>query len=170
MGHSVVQRANDGFREHCHVWEASGMLSESMDERNILDELSAPTPAGEKRRIALQTAIDNTSHEFHRLGIEMNRTYASPGVYVLDEKEPFQFHGPAEDPILYYMRGTYPGRRLPHVWLNKPIPGIPMSAIDIAGNGQFSLFTGIGGEVWKTATDKVRESLSGKMSTMAGPA
>jgi 2-polyprenyl-6-methoxyphenol hydroxylase-like FAD-dependent oxidoreductase len=166
VGHGVIKLANDGYREHRHVWKALGMLSDSIEERRqILAELSAPTAVGEERRAALQAAIENSAHEFHGLGIEMNQTYNGPGVYTLDEDAPFQLKGlAAADPILYHMRSTYPGRRLPHAWLNKAIPGKPISTIDLAGKGCISLFTGIGGEVWRAAAANVSKELDIKIN------
>ena len=167
VGASIIKRANDGFREHFAVWEALDLLSESLEERKEhLAELSASTPAGEKRRATLQSAIENTCHEFHGLGIEMNQTYCGSAVYVADEETPFTYQGPAStDSILYHERSTYPGRRLPHAWLNKAIPRNPVSTIDLAGNGRFCLLTGIGGGSWKSATAKVEEELGVKVNS-----
>lgn len=63
------------------------------------------------------------------------------------------------DPILDHTRSTYPGSRLPHAWLNKSIPERPISTIDLAGKGGFTILTGIGGELWKEAAIQVSEVL-----------
>ncbi|CAK7226979.1 hypothetical protein SEUCBS140593_006424 [Sporothrix eucalyptigena] len=165
VGKGIITRANQGFRDHFHVWEALGTLPKTVDERRaVLDELEAPTPAGQKRRNALRQAIQHTSHEFNGLGIEMNQHYHGPGIYTADELKPWVLPGrAAEDPVLYHEPNTYPGSRLPHAWLN---PGaIPttqrISTIDIAGKGKFVLFTGIGGEAWRGAAAKVSKELGG---------
>ena len=158
VGQSVITRANDGFRDHLRVWEALGILPDDLAERKaILAELRSPTPAGQKRRTALQAATLNTCHEFHGLGIEMNQIYRSEAIYTADEAEDFTLQGlAAQDPILFHMRSTYPGRRLPHAWLNKSKPSqAPISTIDLAGRGAFSIFTGLGGESWKDAVQNV---------------
>ena len=157
VGKSIITRANDGFREHSRVWEAIGILPDDIDTRkSILADLSSPGPTGQKRRAALQDAILNTCHEFHGLGIEMNQLYDGGAVYTADEKLPFQYEGPAAtDPILYHERSTYPGRRLPHVWLNTAIPSQKVSMIDLVGKGKFTVFTGIGGDAWKVAAANV---------------
>lgn len=162
VGQSVITRANDGFREHFHVWEALGILLPDVKERRrLLEELQSAGPVGEKRRAALQAATLNTCHEFHGLGIEMNQLYTGPAVYTADEEEAFRLQGPAaQDPILYYMRSTYPGHRLPHAWLNKRSPAhAPISTIDLVGKGCFTLLTGIGGQAWRRAAETVARRL-----------
>lgn len=157
VGKSVITRANQAFREHHHVWEALGALPKELGERKrILEELSEPTPQGKIRREEFQTAIQGTATEFHGLGIEMGQHYTGPGVYNFDEAAPFQLTGQAaENPVLYHLPNTYPGSRLPHVWLNKAVPITPISTIDLAGHGRFVLLTGIGGGSWKGAATKV---------------
>jgi len=157
VGKSVITRANQAFREHHHVWEALGALPKELDQRKrILEELSEPTPQGKIRREEFQRAIQGTATEFHGLGIEMGQHYTGPGVYNFDEATPFQLTGQAaENPVLYHLPNTYPGSRLPHVWLNKAVPITPISTIDLAGHGRFVLLTGIGGGSWKGAATKV---------------
>ncbi|KAK7206986.1 FAD binding domain protein [Myxozyma melibiosi] len=157
VGRTIITRANNGFRDHFKIWEALGTSLDSVeDRRRVLQELQSATPEGKKRREALRKAIQESSHEFHGLGVEMNQHYSSSCVYDADEPEPFKYTGKAaEDDVLYYEPTTYPGSRLPHVWLNKSIPCKPVSTIDLAGHGQFTLFTGIGGDAWKEAVSKI---------------
>ncbi|KAL4812579.1 FAD binding domain-containing protein [Aspergillus spinulosporus] len=161
VGHGIVTRANQAFRDHHQIWAALGMLGASLEERQrALEELAEPTVAGRERRQTLQKAVAHTAHEFHGLGVEMNQRYEGPGIYDADEAEPFVLPGrAAEDSVLYYEPNTYPGCRLPHVWLNQAIPGQPVSTIDLAGHGAFTLFTGIGGEPWKQAAKRVGDKL-----------
>lgn len=161
VGHSVITRANQAFRDHFRVWEALGMLPKDLSARKqILQELSSATAAGTSRRQAFHAAIKHTSHEFHGLGVEMNQHYESRGIYTADEPLPYTPSSPAaEDSVLFHEPSTYPGSRMPHVWLNKAIPEAPISTIDIAGNGGFVLLTGIGGGAWKDAVNAVAEKL-----------
>lgn len=161
VGHSIITRANQALRDHAKVWDALGMLNEDVESRRaILGELSAVTPNGQKRRRALQEAISHTCHEFHGLGVEMNQYYSGSGIYDADESMPYALHGKAaEDPVLYHEPSTYPGCRLPHVWLNKSVPGKPTSTIDLAGHGAFTLFTGVGGGCWKIAAEFLSKEL-----------
>lgn len=169
MGKGIVKRANDGFRDHNHVFTALGHILPTVDERRAaLAELAADTPAGRKRRADLQWAIANSAHEFHGLGIEMNQRYASVGstaVYDADDAADMgslSLEPENPDEVLYYTPSTRPGRRLPHVWLNTAVPGEPVTTIDLAGKGGFLLLTGIGGaDAWRKAAAAATESLGG---------
>lgn len=162
VGKSIITRANQAFRDHFNVWDALGTLPKSLEERKaVLEELASDTDKGEARRKAFREAITSTSHEFHALGIEMGQRYSSTAIYTADEPKPFTLSGSAsEDDILFYEPSTYPGCRLPHVWLNTAIPGPCKSTIDLAGHGAFTLLIrGPGGQVWKDAAAKVSEQL-----------
>jgi len=157
----VVTRANESFRHHGPVWEALGVALPTREERaQALHELTLPTPEGRSRRAALQVAIEETEHEYHALGTEMGQFYQSSAVYAADEKS--TFYTPeilAKDADLSLTRSTYPGCRLPHVWLNLATPGQRISTIDLAGKGAFALLTGIGGEAWKAAASRLASDL-----------
>ncbi|PHH85054.1 hypothetical protein CDD83_982 [Cordyceps sp. RAO-2017] len=157
VGSTVVDRANQAFRDHFDLWDALGTRQPELEKRKrILEELSENSPRGERRRQELRRGIQKTIPEFHGLGIEMGQRYGGQGIYEADEPAPFRRTGrAAEDAVLYYEPNTYPGARLPHVWLNKGTPTTPTSTIDVAGHGRFVLFTGIGGEAWKRAAAKV---------------
>lgn len=159
IGAGIIQRANQGLRDHLHVWEALGTLPKEVAERKRQhDELSAPGEAGRRRREQLREAVKYTEHEFGGIGIEMNQRYESGAVYLKDEKEARR--PPPDDPVLQYQLSTYPGSRLPHAWLNKRIPAqAPISTIDLAGCGAFCLITGIGGEQWKQAAGEASKAL-----------
>ncbi|KAK2733989.1 hypothetical protein FQN55_003049 [Onygenales sp. PD_40] len=161
VGHSVIARANQAFRDHFAVWDLLGMLPGDIGTRKeILQRLSSNTPEGSKARHAFQEAIKYCQHEFLGLGIEMGQHYTGPAIVEQDEPMPYQRIGrAAEDEILYYEPSTYPGCRLPHVWLNRAVPGKPVSTIDLAGHRAFTLFTGHGGHFWKTAAEKVSGEL-----------
>lgn len=137
------------------------MLHDNPDVRKeALQQLASATPEGRKRRRAWQRGISHTCHEFHGLGVEMGQHYTGPGVHTSDEAEAYTRPGrAAEDQVLYYEPSTYPGCRLPHVWLNRSIPGKPVSTIDLAGHGAFTLFTGIGGDCWKPAASGIASKL-----------
>lgn len=138
------------------------MLNDGLEDRKTaLNELSAATSKGRERRRALHDAVTQTCHEFHGLGVEMGQRYSGFGVYDADETVPYTCQGKAsQDPVLYYEPNTYPGCRLPHVWLNRAVPGEPVSTIDLAGHGAFTLFTGIGGSLWKGAADSICKELA----------
>jgi hypothetical protein len=111
-----------------------------------LNELEANSEEGRAKRKQFQQAITQTAHEFHGLGIEMNQHYSSAAVYGKDEATEAVINGAEIDKVLVYTPSTAPGHRLPHVWLSTAIPSGLVSTLDLAGRGQFSLFTGIGAE------------------------
>jgi hypothetical protein len=156
-----VTRANSSFRHHGPVWEALGVVLPTPEMRiEALHELTLPTEKGRARRSRLQAAIEETEHEYHALGTEMGQFYQSSATYTADEKE--SFYSPevvAKDPDLCLIRSTYPGCRLPHVWLNDAVPIQRISSIDLAGHGAFTILTGIGGEAWKLAAAEVGSEL-----------
>jgi len=127
-----------------------------------VDELSAPTPEGKKRRALLKQGIESTANEFHGLGVEMNQRYESSAVYLADEepRPPLP-----RNPVQQQEITTYPGSWLPHAWLNTRLPGKKFSTIDLAGHGAFCLLTGIGGEGWKTAAKQAQELLGVEVRT-----
>ncbi|APA12716.1 hypothetical protein sscle_10g074860 [Sclerotinia sclerotiorum 1980 UF-70] len=162
VGQSIVTRANQGTRDHLPIWEALGMMDPSVEiRRKHFAELREATPEGAARRARFQAGIEGTAREFHGVGIEMNQRYESSAVFTSDEKPrpPLPM-----DPILEHEITTYPGSRLPHAWLNTKVPGKQFSTIDLAGHGKFSLFTGIGGEKWRTSAMKAAEILGLEIS------
>jgi 2,4-dichlorophenol 6-monooxygenase len=62
------------------------------------------------------------------------------------------------DAELHYQPTTWPGARLPHVWLFDAA-GKKHSTLDLCGHGRFALFTGIGGEAWIAAAKAVSAEL-----------
>lgn len=157
VGVDVITRANQGLRDHFPWQTLIGMTERDTEKRRaIWAEMDQPGEAGRLRRQAFQAAIENTETEFHGLGIEMNQRYSSDAVFQADQ-------GPAppppEDTVRTHQVTTYPGRRLPHAWLNSRAPGKRVSTIDVAGHGRFCLLTGPGGEAWRDAAKTVGDKL-----------
>ncbi|KAF9634779.1 Monooxygenase FAD-binding protein [Lasiodiplodia theobromae] len=151
VGMGVVRRANDGYRVLGDIVSALGFEGTTVEERrDAARELEANTPEGRARRQRLQRAFEHTKHEYQGLGIEMNQVYRSEAVVVEGVAGDDGLANVA-DPLFDYVPSTYPGRRLPHVWLSKPVPDKLISTHDVAGKGRFTLFTGIGGGVWGKA-------------------
>ncbi|KAK2595121.1 hypothetical protein QQS21_007147 [Conoideocrella luteorostrata] len=158
VGVDVITRANAGLRDHSSWMKTIGMLEVDISQRKaILAEFEDPGKDGQLRRSEFQRGIEQTTSEFHGLGVEMNQFYASSAVHQHDEQYPQR--PAAKDSTQKYHITTLPGSRLPHVWLNSRVPGEKLSTIDLAGHGSFCLFTGPGGEAWKDAAKVVSESL-----------
>ena len=150
-------RANASLRNHKNIWGVLGNLEPTVEARmKAHSELYADTPAGHTRRENLSKALRAIDREEHGLGIEMNQRYRSTAVYQNDQGPTPAF---ARDPLEHYHPTTYPGARLPHAWLGNHVPSKYISTIDLAGKGHFTLFTGIGGEGWKSAAAQISSEL-----------
>jgi 2,4-dichlorophenol 6-monooxygenase len=67
--------------------------------------------------------------------------------------DPLPDAGFARDRELYYQPTTRSGAHLPHAWIYRA--GLPVSTLDVAGQGGFVLLTGIAGEAWAEAAAAV---------------
>ncbi|KAJ9603045.1 hypothetical protein H2200_012340 [Cladophialophora chaetospira] len=157
VGLDVVTQANASLRNHMNIWKVLGNTEPTVEARiKANDELSADSEEGHIRRGKLAAALKMINREEHGLGIEMNQRYTSTAVYKADQGEMPNF---TTDPLEYYQPTTYPGARIPHVWLHHAIPSKPISTVDLSGKGSFALFTGIGGGKWKTAAQELSTEL-----------
>jgi 2,4-dichlorophenol 6-monooxygenase len=152
----IVTRANKSIPEFGPIFEALGMDG-SLDHAKIEANMAARcdgTPEGEARRKALRDAIAYKKYEFDAHGVEMNQRYRSAAAVTDGQAEP-AFERDAE---LHYQPTTWPGARLPHVWLWDR-HGNRLSSLDLTGRGQFTVITGIGGEAWLDAAAKAGKAL-----------
>jgi hypothetical protein len=163
VGADLVQGSNEALRRTpVFLWGDSWPSPlppegpDPLEISNAMHELSEATPEGALRRKNLRHGVESMQSEYHGLGREMNHQYRSSAI--INERDPFVPFD--RDPVLYYQRSTYPGRRLPHVWLKAKVDGGQfISTIDLAGKGAFTLFTGIGGDIWKTSAVNVSKNL-----------
>jgi hypothetical protein len=82
-----------------------------------------------------------------------NQWYTSNAIHLDDEISPRPtLEG---DHIVEVQISTYPGSRLPHVWLDVPSRPNLVSTLDLAGKGSFCLLFGVGGEAWKFAAQSI---------------
>lgn len=155
--HSQKTRANASLRNHKNIWDVLGNLEPTVEARmKAHAEIYADSPEGSARRERLLKALRAIDKEEHGLGIEMNQRYVSSAVHQADQGPMPAFD---RDPLKHYHPTTYPGARVPHVWLGNHVPSKYISTIDLAGKGRFTLFTGIGGEAWKVAAEQLSKEL-----------
>ena len=114
-----------------------------------------PGPDAEKQREAIREAIAFKKYEFDAHGVEMNQRYTSDAIVTDGQMEP-AFELDAE---LHYQPTTWPGARLPHVWVYDHDTGEPISTLDLCGKGVFTVISGIGGEAWEAAAGLVGREL-----------
>ena len=151
----IVTRANKSIGEFGPIFQALGMdggVDHAKIQRNM-DARCDANAAAEQQREALRKAIAFKKYEFDCHGVEMNQRYASSAVIADDAKAP----GDGFDMELHYVPTTSPGARIPHVWIFDHA-GKQHSTLDITGQGAFTLITGIGGEAWVAAAQKIATS------------
>ncbi|NJM29203.1 MAG: FAD-dependent monooxygenase [Rhizobiales bacterium] len=163
----IVTRANKSIAEFGPIFDALGMdggvdhdkIQRNMDARCDMSEKA------EKQREALRKAIEFKKYEFDCHGVEMNQRYKSGAVIADGTEEP----GTDTDLELHYFPTTWPGARLPHVWVFDR-NGKQHSTLDITGHGAFTIVTGIGGEAWVEAARKIAKERGLKIVTrVIGP-
>lgn len=147
----IVTRANQSIAEFGPIFEALGLLSTKDPElmKANMEARKENTPKAAEQREKLRKALAFKSYEFNCHGVEMNQRYASSAVVPDGTAEPEW----ARDRELYYQATTWPGARLPHLWLERA--GAKVSTLDITGKGRFTLLTGIGGEAWVSAANEL---------------
>ena len=153
----IVTRANQSIGEFGPIFEALGM-GEGVDPEVMQSNLVArcdATPDAEKQREAIRDAIAFKKYEFDAHGVEMNQRYRSDAIETDGQIEP-AFDLDAE---LHYQPTTWPGARLPHVWVFDHDTGDQYSTLDLVGQGRFTLLTGIGGEGWEDAAKAVGDEM-----------
>lgn len=163
----IVTRANQSIAEFGPIFEALG-LTDTQDPvkmKKNMDERKQNSPKAEKQRQALREAIAFKKYEFDAHGVEMNHRYKSNSVLTGGDKEP-EFK---KDKELFYQPTTYPGARIPHAWVYDK-KGVKHSLLDLCGKGNFSIFTGIGGEEWLKAAKNIETQLGIKIQcNIIGP-
>jgi 2,4-dichlorophenol 6-monooxygenase len=141
----IVTRANQSIGEFGPIFEALGMTGgDDIDViKANMDARCGTGPEAAKQRAALDAAIAFKKYEFDAHGIEMNQRYQSAAVMTDGQVEPAF----TRDADLHYQPTTWPGARLPHVWLYDAQGG-KHSTLDIVGGGAFTALTGLGGKAW----------------------
>jgi 2,4-dichlorophenol 6-monooxygenase len=163
----IVTRANQSIAEFGPIFQALGMDG-GVDHEKIQRNMDARCDASDKaeaQRESLRKAIAYKKYEFDCHGVEMNQRYVSNAVIKDGSKAP----GDGTDMELHYVPTTYPGARIPHVWVFD-VHGQQHSTLDITGQGTFTLITGIGGEAWVAAAQKFAKAHDIRVNTrIIGP-
>lgn len=162
----IVLRANKSAREFGTLFTALGLeeaeTAEQMHAR--IEERKDASPTGAAKRAAVREAMELKNYEFNAHGVEMDQCYESTAVVGDGTARP----EPTRDPELYYEPSTYPGARLPHAWVGDSER--KYSTHDLAPYSRFTVFTGITGEAWAAAAQKVADRLGVPIETVViGP-
>ncbi|BAI96951.1 2,4-dichlorophenol 6-monooxygenase [Sphingobium sp. TA15] len=147
VAEQVVKRANKSLGCFPPILQALGLLDTQDPEemRRNMAALQDDTQEAAARREALRAAIQASDYVYNCHGVEMNQRYASGAVVDDGSPEPAWLR----DPELYHQASSRPGAHLPHVWLSEN--GRRVAAMDLCGNGRFTLLTGISGAAWEQA-------------------
>jgi 2,4-dichlorophenol 6-monooxygenase len=100
------------------------------------------------------------NYEFNAHGVELGQFYQSTAIVGDGATRP----EPARDPELYYQASTVPGAHLPHAWVGDAASKV--STLDLAPYGTFTLLTGIAGEAWAEAAEKISRDLNVPIKTV----
>lgn len=151
VARQIVERANKSIEEFGPIFDSLGLLSTNDPEqmKRNMEARKDATPEAAAQRERLRQAIAHKSYEFNCHGVEMNQRYRSDAIAPDGTDEP----GWVRDHELYYHPTTWPGARLPHLWLERD--GRRLSTLDVCGHGRFTVLTGIGGEAWVEAAQSV---------------
>ena len=153
----IVTRANKSIGEFGPIFEALGLIGHTDPDvmKANMSKRCDRGGHGEAQREELRKAIALKKYEFDAHGVEMNQRYASMAVVRDDHLDP----GFERDAELHYQPTTWPGARIPHVWVFNNASGKKLSTLDLCGKGTFTLITGIGGDSWVRAADEFSEEL-----------
>nr|WP_296064335.1 FAD-dependent monooxygenase [uncultured Actinoplanes sp.] len=166
IAEQIVKRANQSSREFAQFFEVLGLL-DAKDEAEMaerIEERKAATPQGAAKRAALVSAMELKHYEFNAHGVELGQFYEGAAVVPDGSRRP----APRRDPELYYEPSTVPGSRLPHAWVGDAKHRF--STLDLAPMTRFTVFTGIAGESWVAAAEKVAQELGVPLETVViGP-
>jgi 2,4-dichlorophenol 6-monooxygenase len=157
-----VTRANKSSREFGQFFEVLGLteVETEAEMREQIEERKANTARGRAKREALVSAMELKNYEFNAHGVELGQFYSSTAIVGDGTARP----APARDPELYYQASTVPGSHLPHVWVGDAATRV--STLDLAPYDAFTLFTGIAGEAWADAAEKVGRDLGVPLKTV----
>ncbi|KAI7778898.1 hypothetical protein LA080_001503 [Diaporthe eres] len=155
VGADLVRESNDQIKANSDIWEALGMRASSPEAGvKEIAELAHASASGSARRAKLHKALETKRQELESLGLAYNQWYNSNAVYLDDESESRPIL--EGDPVVQVQVSTFPGSRLPHVWLDIAERGNVTSTLDLSGKGRFCLLTGVEGEAWRDAAKNIQ--------------
>ena len=150
VGKQIVARANQSRKDYAGLREWFDRDSDD-PVRDGLIKLKEASPEGAARRERLYEALELKNTEFNAHGVELNQRYESAAVL------PEPGVGPEGWPRhreVYLQATTRPGAKLPHAWL-VGADGVRVSTLDVTGKGKMTLLTGLGGQAWKRAAQRL---------------
>jgi 2,4-dichlorophenol 6-monooxygenase len=155
VGRQVVERSSRSLREVKALTDPIGLAPGQTVEEGWgqVDSLFAGTSEGSIRRQKVLEALDLLNGQLNCHGVEIGQRYASSAIVddVVSQSPP------TADSELHYRPSTTPGQYLPHVWLLHGSDYV--STLDITGDGQWTVITGVSGQAWIDAAGKIASNL-----------
>ncbi|PRE75824.1 FAD-dependent monooxygenase [Burkholderia multivorans] len=151
VARQVVERANKSVELMQPMSAAFGFSHGQSIEAGwaSIAELRGDSPRGRERRKQLARALKGLQHHFNAHGVELGQHYTSSAI--VDDGTP-EFT-PERDPELYVTPTTRPGAHVPHAWVEKGQKLV--STLDLVGKNGFTVVTGIGGQRWCEAAERL---------------
>ncbi|MFL6116859.1 MAG: 2,4-dichlorophenol 6-monooxygenase, partial [Catenulispora sp.] len=151
VGAQIVARANQSRVDYGPINAAFRTEGEADPVAAGLAKLRDTGPEGVRAREALIAAVEGKNTEFNAQGTELNQRYTSSAV--IPDPDAGEEHW-TRDRGLYLKATTRPGAKVPHVWLVDET-GHKVSTLDVTQKGKFSLVTGLSGQAWANAAEKL---------------
>jgi 2,4-dichlorophenol 6-monooxygenase len=152
VGAQIVARANQSRLDYAPLNQCFRDTDAPDPVAAGLEKLADPGQEGVARRKALAAALNLKNYEFNAQGVELNQRCVSGAVVPEPDAAEEVWK---RDPQLHLQPTTRPGAKLPHAWLVGS-DGRRVSTLDLVGNGQYSLVTGIAGQAWAGAAKELR--------------
>lgn len=151
VGKQIVTRANQSRKDYAHLKECFNFGNGVDTIEKLLARMRDPSAAGVEVRRNLQKALEIKSHEFNAQGVELNQRYESSAV-LQDPQDGEEVW--ARDKELHLQATTRAGAKLPHAWL-VGADGVRTSTLDVVGKGKMTLVTGLAGQAWVEAAQRL---------------
>ena len=150
VGRQIVERANQSRLDYAPLNACFRVPGTENPVAEGIKRFRDPGPEGKAARKAVLDALRLKDTEFNALGLELNQRYTSSAVLVDDTgEETF-----TRDPVLHLQATTRPGAKLPHAWLVDS-KRKRLSTLDMVGKGMMTLITGLAGEAWAIAAERL---------------
>lgn len=150
VGKQIVQRANQSRLDYAPLNACFRVPGAENPVLEGIKRFRDPGPDGKAARKAVLDALRLKDTEFNALGLELNQRYNSSAVV----SDGTGAEVSDRDPVLHLNPTTRPGAKLPHAWLAGRT-GMRVSTLDIVGKGMMTLITGLSGDAWAAAAERL---------------
>ncbi len=150
VGKQIVQRANQSRLDYAPLNACFRVPGAENPVLEGIKRFRDPGPDGKAARKAVLDALRLKDTEFNALGLELNQRYDSSAVV----SDGTGAEVSDRDPVLHLNPTTRPGAKLPHAWLVGRT-GMRVSTLDIVGKGMMTLITGLSGDAWAAAAERL---------------